>query len=181
MNGRIKMRTAAALTAAALLAAGCNRATDLSPPAIVWGEHECELCKMIISEERHAAALAVREGRHVSKWAFDDAGCLLDWLCEHPPGGEWVPYVHDLTTGRWLDARTALFVQSERLETPMASQLAACASLEGAHRLLEQYPGRITSFDELLQARRRRGTPPRGARQPGCSPRRRRRSRGVPR
>jgi len=179
MIGRITMRTTGALTAAALLAAGCNRAADLSPPAIVWGEHECELCRMIISEERHSAALVVREGRHVSKWAFDDAGCLLDWLCEHPPDGEWIPYVHDLTTGQWLNARSAFFVQSERLETPMASQLAASASQEGARRLLEQYPGTISSFDELLQARKRRGPPPRLARRSGRSPCQR--SEGVPR
>jgi copper chaperone NosL len=161
------------LGAAALLVAGCGRATDLSPPAIVYGEHECEHCKMIISEQRHAAALAVREGRNVSRWAFDDVGCLLDWLGEHPPAGEWTPYVHDLTTGEWLDARTARFVQSERLETPMASQLAASASQEGARRLLEQYPGTIVSFNDLLQARMRRGTSHRVAVRPRRSPLRR--------
>lgn len=154
---------ACALASTALLVVGCGRATDLSPPAIVYGEHECEYCKMIISEERHAAALAVREGRSVSKWAFDDVGCLLDWLGEHPPAGEWTPYVHDLTTGQWLDARLARFVRSEQLETPMASQLAASASEEGVRRLLERYPGTIVSFHDLLQARMRRGAAPRVA------------------
>jgi copper chaperone NosL len=142
------------LTAAGLSASlfGCGGGDDLSPPQVRYDEQECVRCGMIISEERFAAALVVRGASIVSKLAFDDTGCLLEHLREQKPASEVIPYVHDFDTSRWVDARHATFVKSDKLHTPMASELAACSSPDSAERLLERYPGRIVAFEALLHS-----------------------------
>ena len=63
----------AGLIAAGLLA-GC-RPVDLSrPPAVRFGEEACASCRMIISDERFAAALVTATGEILK---FDDIGCLI--------------------------------------------------------------------------------------------------------
>lgn len=132
-----------------LAAAGCGRAPDLSPPTILYGETECDSCRMIVSEERFAAAACVVREGVVRKAAFDDVGCLLEWLHEQPASEQTHCYVHDLESQEWVDASRAVFVRSETLQTPMASKLAACASSESAMAVLRRYPGTIRDFEQL--------------------------------
>lgn len=128
---------------------GCRRSDDLGPPAVAYGQTECDLCKMIISEEPFAAAAVVVEADEVTKLAFDDIGCLLDFLHNEGPSACVVAYVHDYQSQRWLDAATAVFVRSETIQTPMASHLAACETQEAAADLLRRYPGTSTAFVQL--------------------------------
>jgi copper chaperone NosL len=138
--------------AAAGLAGGCNRGGDTDPPKIVYGQTECEHCKMIVSDEAFAAALViVAADGHVTKYAFDDVGCVLDYLEPGRVAGRAIAYVHDLESLRWINADDAIFVRSDALQTPMASNLAACASDEAAQRVLKRYPGGVVRFSELRQ------------------------------
>ncbi|MGE0480583.1 MAG: nitrous oxide reductase accessory protein NosL [Phycisphaerae bacterium] len=137
-----------------LLAAGCGREEDLGPPAIAYGAAECELCKMIISEERFAAAAVIRGPRGVTKVAFDDVGCLLDFLRDESRAARVFGFVHDYGSQHWIDADRAVFVHSDSLHTPMASHLAACDSSAAATELLRQFPGAVVEWDRLLAAAR---------------------------
>lgn len=134
---------------AAIPLPGCRRAEDLSPPEVAYGQTECDQCRMIISEVPFAAAAVVAEPDGVRKLAFDDIGCLLDFLRDGAPAARVISYVHDHPSHRWLDASKAVFVRSETLQTPMASHLAACESQTGADALLRRYPGARLDFAEL--------------------------------
>lgn len=135
-----------------VLPAGCGRSEDLGPPQIAYGQTECNLCRMIISEEPFAAAAVIASSDGVQKLAFDDIGCLLDFLAEQPPGKRIVSYVHDYASREWVDASAARFVRSDSLQTPMASHLAACKTAAGAADLLKRYPGNTTTLDQLRTA-----------------------------
>lgn len=130
--------------------AGCGRSDDLGPPQIAYGHAECELCRMIISEEPFAAAAVVVAPEGVRKVAFDDIGCLLRFLRDEPPATRVIAYVHDYESGRWIDAGAAAFVRSDDLTTPMASHLAACESPRAAEELLRRYRGAQARLDQLL-------------------------------
>ncbi len=152
MNTRTRRATLSlAATALALLAPGCGRRSDLSPPVIAYGQQECDLCRMIISEERFAAALVLSSGARVEKLAFDDVGCVLSYLRDRRPPDGWTAYVHDLESRQWVDASAATFVVSPHLHTPMASELAAAATRAGAERIAEQYPGQLVTFGTLME------------------------------
>ena len=149
----IRIRRAAALLGIALLGmasvSGCRRADDLGPPPIAYGQAECEFCKMIISEEPFAAAAVITTADDVYKYAFDDIGCLLDFLNEPGRTGRIRSYVHDQATLAWLDASHAVYIRSESLHTPMASHVAACSSADAAETLAQRYPGTTLRFEQL--------------------------------
>lgn len=148
-------RTASpALLAAALLAlasiSGCGRTDDLHPPQIAYGQAECDFCKMIISDEPFAAAAVLQSPDGIQSLAFDDIGCLLQFLREKPSANRIVTYVHDYESHAWLEADKCTFVQSDSLQTPMASHLAACRTREAAAALSARFPGTLNTLEQLL-------------------------------
>jgi nitrous oxide reductase accessory protein NosL len=149
-------RCAACAFAWPLLLAGCTRAADLAPPVLRLGEQECEACRMLISDERYAVALVVAHRGDTVKLAFDDLNCAILHLADSPPAVPHRLYVHDHETNAWIDARTAVFVRSDKLETPMAAQVAAASDQAGAERLLARYPGQILTFEQAAELFKRR-------------------------
>jgi copper chaperone NosL len=135
----------------AAFGSGCGGRDDPGPPTIAYGQAECDLCKMIISEERFAASMVIESPDGVRKLAVDDIGCLLRSVQNSPPAGRAVSFVHDYDTQEWIAAEEAVFVRSAELHTPMASQLAACKTPEGAEALAGRVSGTTTDFDDLAR------------------------------
>ncbi|MEW6251733.1 MAG: nitrous oxide reductase accessory protein NosL [Planctomycetota bacterium] len=138
-----------ALVGIPVFAAGCRRPPDISPPQLRLGEQECDSCRMLVNDERFAAALVFQRDGNVTKLVFDDINCVFDYLAEQPPAEPYHVYTHDLDTRAWLDARRASFICSAKLETPMASQIAAAPTPEAAAALLEHYPGERLTFEQV--------------------------------
>lgn len=93
---------------------GCGGPVEPAPPEIRYGLDECATCRMIVSEERHAAALVAEDGGRVER--FDDLGCLVLRLAERESAGAHL-WVHG--TDGWLDARRAVYVHHPEQATPM--------------------------------------------------------------
>ncbi len=128
----------------ALLAA-CGGPEPDAPPEIAYGLEECSHCRMIVSEERFAAATRSADG---SIARYDDVGCLLAAI---EAAGE-VPqrvWVHDADSVEWIDAGTAVFVQEEARATPMGSGLVALANPEAARRRVGESQT-VYEWDELV-------------------------------
>ncbi len=137
----------------ALALAGCRRSEDPSPPNIHYGETECELCRMIVSDEPFAAAAVIKSADGVKKIAFDDIGCLLDYMQENP-NQDVTGYVHDHTSRAWIEASRAFFLRSNDLQTPMASHLAAFVNAAGVDVMQSRFPGERVSFSDLRAEKR---------------------------
>jgi copper chaperone NosL len=102
---------------------GCG--TDLGrPPTVRYGEEACAHCRMIISDDRFAAALVIKGGETLK---FDDVGCLVEREADQgaPPGSAY--WVRDFDGGGWLDARLASYVHSAEVHSPMGYGLTALA------------------------------------------------------
>ena len=107
--------------------AACDSAPTDGPPAIAYGRDECAECGMIVTEERHAAAMRVLvDGRPMDLF-FDDIGDLLEHERNHEKLHVLKRYVHDFDTSQWLDADAAHFVKSDQIRTPMGFGLLAFA------------------------------------------------------
>jgi copper chaperone NosL len=133
------------LVAAAGFLAGCDAGKSSRPPTLRWGEEACAYCRMIISDERFAAALVTESGDALK---FDDIGCLIQhetdglrsdvtyWVCSfHGPG--------------WLDAKNAAFVRSTSIASPMGYGVAAMPTAEAANELAAGPASRILSLPDL--------------------------------
>lgn len=134
------------------LITGCNRGpVEVAPPRIHYGEHECDQCKMIISEERFAAGMVIHmaDGRQRSA-AFDDVNCMFDYQGELAHGDRVRGlFVHDIADNQWLDAQRATYLMSEALPTPMASGVAAAATRSSLEHLHREYGGSFITYEEL--------------------------------
>jgi len=93
------------------------------PATLEVGRQPCDHCRMTVSDARFAAQLAApgEEPRF-----FDDLGCLVAYLRDHPdPPAGAVAYVADHRTSRWVRAVAAVYTRVDTLATPMSSHLIA--------------------------------------------------------
>lgn len=139
------------VTAMAALAAlelcGCGGEASLEPPVIHYGESICDVCGMIISDERFAAAIVWADdgGRH--ELLLDDAGELAD--VKRVASDREVVYVHDALSADWIDARAAVFLRSEDLHTPMGTGVAAYADRASAEAAQQARGGELLALDDV--------------------------------
>jgi nitrous oxide reductase accessory protein NosL len=128
-----------------LSACASSATAEPAPPTIHYGEDVCELCGMIISEERYAAGYITADGQqHI----FDDIG---DMFQAQPANNQEIVafFAHNYENNQWIRAEKATFVQSKGLRTPMASGLAAFESAEKARTFAAEVQGELMTFSEV--------------------------------
>lgn len=132
----------------ALLLAGCGqRATSLEPPELHLGSDPCARCGMTIDDARFAAAYVSADG---ASHVFDDIGDMAATL---KTGADVQrAWVHDYNSGAWLDARSAIYVVSPRITSPMGGGLLAVSDRAAAAPLAARFNGRVLTFDQQFPA-----------------------------
>ena len=113
-----------------------------------FGQHECDVCRMIISDDRFAATLVLETtpGRYEHR-RFDDIGCLFQFESDEPDHDIAARYVSDARNGKWLDAERAVYLHSMTLKTPMAFHLAAFSTREEAAAMQSEHAGDLIDYD----------------------------------
>ncbi len=112
------------LTIGVLLSfSACEREVSTELKKVHWDRDMCERCKMVVSDRTHAVqVINMKTGR---SYMFDDIGCTILWFDDEKI--EWAPqakiWITDVVTGKWTDARTALYDTNNI--TPMAYGFAA--------------------------------------------------------
>lgn len=125
------------LSAALLLSASCGVRAD-GPPEIVVDRTACSHCGMLISEPLYAAAY---RAPGAAPRLFDDLGCLRD--AARAERGALRVWVHDATSGEWIDGRAATFISSSAIPTPMGGGILAYREPEDAERAAVKYKARV--------------------------------------
>ena len=120
-----------------------------SPRAIGYGRESCGHCHMTIADPRFAAELVTRTGK---TYVFDDVGCLAAFVRE---GTVPAAQVHGLWVSDYLepdsllDARQAVYLQTDSLATPMGSHLAALRASPAAERLRARLGATLLAWEEI--------------------------------
>ena len=83
-----------------------------------WDRDMCERCKMVVSDRHHAVqVISTLNGKF---YMYDDIGCAVLWFNDEKIA--WAStskiWITDIKTGKWIDARTALY--DTHNITPMA-------------------------------------------------------------
>jgi nitrous oxide reductase accessory protein NosL len=134
------------LSLVVVVACGGSASAEPTPPVIHYGEDICELCGMIISDERFAAGYITADGEdHI----FDDIGNMFLAHLQ-TPSEVTAFFVHNYEDKRWIRAEQAYFVQSDEIVTPMLHGLAAVETAEKAEELAAEVNGRVWTFDQAL-------------------------------
>lgn len=108
-----------------VIIAGCERTGPVGPPEVRYGQAECAHCGMIVSEERHAAAIVASMDGEQIDLIFDDLGCMIGYEADTKLPADARRYVHDFETRRWLSSDEARFLRDPEVHTPMGSSLIA--------------------------------------------------------
>ena len=146
------MRTILALTILLVLSlSACTaRASQPTPPEIHYGEDMCSDCGMIINDPRFASSYAVEQepGRFES-FIFDDIGDMLAHMHKNQTlkAVDW--WVHDFTSEEWIDAKSAFFVMSDQIKTPMNHGIAAFSGESAANKLAGDVGAKVLTWDDL--------------------------------
>ena len=139
----MRRRLAALIVPAALLA-GCGPGAAPRAPEILYGEDICDRCRMVISEERHAAAARLDD----RDYRFDDPGCLLAFLDSAVGAAGAEAWVHD-ESETWWPAEEAWFVRDPEHATPMASGILAFGTRRAAEIAARRHGAVPRRWDEL--------------------------------
>jgi copper chaperone NosL len=117
------------------------------PIEFTLNEENCSFCRMAVSQREFAAQVVTVAG---SFDTFDDIGCLREWIQENQPPESAGIFVVDSETGQWIDARSAFYVVSKKLPTPMSSGLAAYLDKRPAEIAASKLDGQILLWQEML-------------------------------
>ncbi|HLG38596.1 MAG TPA: nitrous oxide reductase accessory protein NosL [Chitinophagaceae bacterium] len=145
-KGKLQHQPAIAIVAGLLLftLASCNT----SPEPIKVGSDNCSFCKMTISDARYGAEIITKKGKI---YKFDDSHCVLAYLKNAMEKKDVADVYFTDFNGKHelINAKTALFFESEELKTPMGGNVAVFSSKDSLQKLSQQYKGSEISWDEL--------------------------------
>ncbi|MEX0289969.1 MAG: nitrous oxide reductase accessory protein NosL [Flavobacteriaceae bacterium] len=120
---------------------------DGGPKPINYGTDGCHYCSMTIVDNQHAAQFATKKGR---AYKFDAIECMMNHLKDVDPATVSVLLVNDYNTpGELIDAKTAHYLVSKEIPSPMGEFLSAFDSEKGIKNVLEKHPGEQFSWEEL--------------------------------
>ncbi len=134
-----------------LLAVACGAP---GPVPIEYGVVECDHCHMTVTDPPFAAELVTTTGKvHV----FDDPGCLAAFVAE---GTVPATRVHSLWVNDFLSpsdllrAEEASYLLTDRVRTPMNTQVVALRPGARADSLRAAWDGQLISWEAVVERSR---------------------------
>lgn len=120
------------------------------PKPIHFGKDACHACKMTLMDPVFGAEVVTQKGK---TFVFDDVNCLMDFLNKENQPDE--AYAHLLVVNhaepeQLIDAKTAFYVLSDEIKSPMASRVAAFASETDMRVYRSKYNGVYLAWGELV-------------------------------
>lgn len=120
------------------------------PSPINFGEDNCTECKMLVSDKKFGAELVTSKGKVIK---FDAIECLATFLQR---GNISDAEIHSL----WIidfsrpteltDARSAFYLHSESLRSPMGMNLSGFQTKESLEQIKARYDGEILTWEQVL-------------------------------
>ncbi len=121
---------------------------SVEPKEIKYGNDHCFNCDMTVVDKTHAAQYVTKKGK---AYVFDAVECLMMKL-EKDKNEELMAFVlvADFNNpGTLIDAKTATYLISEKIKSPMGANLSAFSSPEITNKFLKENGGEIFSWEQL--------------------------------
>lgn len=120
----------------------------VEPKGINYGNDHCLLCDMTVVDKTHAAQYVTKKGKASM---FDAIECLVMKVNrEHNEDLLAFILVADYNNpGNLIDAKTASYLISKKIKSPMGANLSAFNSLETAKKIQLEKGGNIYTWEQL--------------------------------
>jgi copper chaperone NosL len=123
---------------------------SVNPEPLNYGKDACYTCKMTLVDKKFGAEIVTFKGKI---YKFDDLNCMISFYNTGDVPAENIAnsLVIDFANPETLiDAKTAVYVQSEEIRTPMVSQVAAFSSVDLMEPVNKQWRGKVLTWNELV-------------------------------
>jgi len=132
------------LTAISLVFTACT----VEPKAINYGDDHCHLCDMTVVDKTHAAEYVTQKGK---AFMFDAIECMVMKINKGQSEDElaFILIADYANPGNLVDAKTATYLISEKIKSPMGANLTGFASKDAAEKVLAENGGKLYSWEEL--------------------------------
>jgi copper chaperone NosL len=120
------------------------------PQPLQYGKDACYVCKMTLMDDKFGAEVVSTKGK---VFKFDDANCLINFLNTGVTPDEEIAHclITDFASpGVLVDAKTAFYVKSENIKSPMASNVAAFQNKTNLDLQNDSWKGIQLSWGELI-------------------------------
>ncbi|KAB2910003.1 MAG: nitrous oxide reductase accessory protein NosL [Ignavibacteriales bacterium] len=134
---------------AAFLFIGC---ADQTAQPIVYGSDICDFCQMQISDHAFGTELITPKGK---VYKFDSVECLVSFAqnSEYDPKETAVFVTSMIEPDVLFDAKTAMFVVSKEIQSPMGANLAAFRNHQDAIKTIKDSTAVHYSWNQLLKTK----------------------------
>jgi len=114
---------------------------------INYGKESCHFCKMTIIDNQHAAEAVTTKGK---VFKYDAIECMINDLKQKNEVEFGLLAVNDYASpGALIDAKTAAFLISKKIKSPMGAFLSAFEKQEEAEKALTEYKGNLYNWEEI--------------------------------
>ncbi|WP_372744325.1 nitrous oxide reductase accessory protein NosL [Lutibacter sp.] len=121
----------------------------IEPEAINFGKDQCSFCVMNIVDKTHAAQYVTKKGK---QFKFDAIECMVNDLSEKNEDDlAFILVANYASPGEMIDAKTAAFLISSQIKSPMGANLSAVSSMGKAEELQQKYSGDIYTWSTLKE------------------------------
>lgn len=121
----------------------------IEPEPLQFGKDACHSCKMTLMDNKFGAEILTTKGK---VYKFDDMNCMFNFYHSGQVPVEnidQVLVVDFAKPGSLIDGKSALYVKSESIKSPMASSIAAFGSGDGFERINADVQGTQMNWEEL--------------------------------
>jgi copper chaperone NosL len=133
---------------ALFLVVSCNK----EPQPINYGSDSCDFCRMTISDKKFGCEFITGKGK---VYKFDSIECLIQYIQSNhfiQDQSAKILVSNYLGSDRFIEARSASYLQSDNLQIPMGRGLAAFEKKEEMEKVKQQVSGQYYTWDELITA-----------------------------
>lgn len=123
---------------------------EVSPQPINYGSDACHYCEMTIVDRQHASQLVTTKGK---AYKYDAIECMVHSLQDEFKDTDMAHYlVADFNQpGELINAKTATYLVSENIQSPMGANLSAFSTEDAAKKTQKEFSGKIYSWSEIQE------------------------------
>ncbi len=120
----------------------------VEPKEINYGQDHCYLCDMTVVDKTHAAEYVTKKGR---SYPFDAVECLIMKINKDNNEDDmaFILVADYKNPGKLTDAKTATYLVSEKIKSPMGANLSAFSLKKDAEEALKKNGGKLYNWEEI--------------------------------
>lgn len=120
-----------------------------TPESINYRKDNCDFCQMTIMDPTHGALYMTQKGK---THKFDAIECMVNQINQEKnlETLEIIKVSNYLEPETMVNARTAGYLISKQIKSPMGANLSGFSNVEIANAVHTDYGGEVYSWDELL-------------------------------